>query len=271
LCFDPRGTCVWAPGQERIPSRANLTTRPLVEDGAWIWVWMGDPAAPDASLRPSTPWFTGEGWSEVHGLEPVAANYVLLLDNLLDLSHETFLHAGFIGTPEVALTPTETAVDESLGVVYVSRHMSSVECPPFYSKSTGLSSPIDRWQDVEYHAPGFWLLHSRIAPAGLAPGPDGEDAGACHVKVLYAITPVDETHTLDFWAVCRDFGPDDAGIDQFLADMNRTVVLQDVEALNLIQARRATDPDDSEVSLKIDTGALAGRRLLVGLGADPVA
>jgi vanillate O-demethylase monooxygenase subunit len=226
---------------------------------------MGDPGAPDDALRPRAPWFTLHGWSEVHGLERLEANYVLLLDNLLDLSHETFLHAGFIGTPEVAQTPIVTNVDESGAIVHVSRRMSSVECPPFYAKSTGLASPIDRWQDIEFHAPGYYLLHSRIAPAGLAPGPTGGDEGACHVKVLYAITPIDEAHTLDFWAVCRDFAPEDAGVDAFLAEMNRTVVLQDVEALNAMQARSMIDLDDSEVSFKIDTGGLAARRMLARL------
>src|SRR3954452_4390309 len=112
LRFDSCGTCVWVPGQERIPSKANLTPRPLVEDGAWIWAWMGDPAAPDHSRRPHTPWFSLDGWTEVHGMEPLDASYGLLVDNLLDLSHETFLHAGFIGTPEVAATPTTTTIDE---------------------------------------------------------------------------------------------------------------------------------------------------------------
>jgi vanillate O-demethylase monooxygenase subunit len=141
--------------------------------------------------------------------------------------------------------------------------MASVECPPFYAKSTGLRSPIDRWQDIEFHAPGYYLLHSRIAPAGLEPS--GDDRGACHVKVLYAITPVDETHTLDFWAVCRDFATDDAGVDQLLADMNRTVVRQDVEALDAMQQRFASDPDDREVGFRFDAGGLAARRMLRGL------
>ena len=71
--------------------------------------------------------------------------------------------------------------------------MSTVECPPFYENSTGLTTPIDRWQDIEYHAPGCYLLHVRVAPAGSRPGADGADVGAAHVEVMYAITPVDGT------------------------------------------------------------------------------
>ncbi len=124
------------------------------------------PTIPIAATLPSVPWFTDPDWATVDGMEPLAARYGLLIDNLLDLSHETFLHEGFIGTPEVAETPITTAVDEAASVVHVSRRMEAVECPPFYTNSTGFSTPIDRWQDIEYHPPGFYLLHVRVAPSG---------------------------------------------------------------------------------------------------------
>lgn len=261
--FDPCGTCTWVPGQDRVPSRANVRTWPLMQRGPWLWVWMGDPETPDESLLPQMPWCEDEGWATVHGMEPLAARYGLLIDNLLDLSHETFLHAGYIGTPEVAETPIATEIDEELGIVWVSRRMERVECPPFYSESTGLESPIDRWQDVEYHAPGCYLLHVRVAPAGSKPGADGSDPEAAHVEVMYAITPVDDHNTMDFWAVSRNFRPDDADTNEYIAKMNRDVVLQDVEALELIERRLGDEWQPVEVSFKIDTGGLAGRRILV--------
>lgn len=267
LRFDGCGTCTWAPGQERIPSRANLTPVPIVEQGTWIWGWMGDPNAPDHGALPDTPWFTAAEWACVDGMEALPARYGLLIDNLLDLSHETFLHAGFIGTPEVAETPTTTTVDQDTGVVSVSRHMASVECPPFYEHSTGLSTPIDRWQDIEYHPPGYYLLHVRVAPAGTQPNADGSDPDAAHVKVLYAITPADDHNTHDFWAVGRDFALDDAEVDRFIGEMNRNVVLQDVEALSMIEQRLGDDWNPDEISFKIDTGGLAARRML----ADQIA
>ncbi len=265
LRFDQCGKCVRVPGQDRIPSRANVPTRPVVEQGAWIWMWTGVREQADASRVPSTPWFDDDRWASVDGMEPLAARYGLLIDNLLDLSHETFLHGGYIGTPEVAETPIDTTVDND-GVVHVSRHMERVECPPFYENTTGFSTPIDRSQEIEYHAPGFYLLHVRVAPAGTEPHPDGTDDGA-HVKVLYAITPVDDRHTLDFWAVARDFAIDDEAIDACVAEMNRDVVLQDVDALSLIEVRLGDDWSPPEVSFKIDTGGLAARRVLADLVA----
>lgn len=264
--FDCTGRCVAVPGQDSIPSRADVRAYPLVERGPWIFVWMGDPEAPDHQRLPDTPWIADPDWKVLAGMQPLGARYELLVDNLLDLSHETYLHAGFIGTPEVAATPIESELDEEAGVVRVSRHMDGAECPPFYSRSTGLESPIDRWQDIEYHPPGIYILHSRIAPAGVAPGSDGtDDPRACHAKILYGITPSTATSTYDFWLVARDFATGDDEVDEFMWKMNDEVVRQDVDALGVLEQRIAPDPDGAEVSVKIDRGALAARRMVRNL------
>ena len=65
----------------------------------------------------------------------------------------------------------------------------------------------------------------------------------------------------------RDFAIGDAEVDAYLARMNREVVLQDVEALSLIEERLGDDWTPPEVSLKIDIGGLAARRVLADLVA----
>jgi vanillate O-demethylase monooxygenase subunit len=259
--YDTTGACVYVPGQARIPRTARVPAYPVVERDTLVWVWIGEPAKADPTTIPRAPWLGTGGWTTVRGLEPLAARYGLLVDNLLDLSHETYLHGGYIGTPEVAQITTE--VDEHAGIVYVSRRMKDVACPPFYARSTGIAGHIDRWQDIEYHPPCLYLLHSRIAPTGVEPGPDGSDEAAFHVEVGYAITPETETTTHDFWWVARDFAVDDEGVSAFLAENNRIVVLQDVVALNALERVIASESAGyQELSINIDTGGLAARRLL---------
>jgi len=65
-------------------------------------------------------------WSAVSGVAKINASFELLVHNLLDLSHETFLHRGSIGTTEVATTPIEIEVDDEVHVVRVYRHMNAV-------------------------------------------------------------------------------------------------------------------------------------------------
>jgi vanillate O-demethylase monooxygenase subunit len=273
--YEPGGACVYVPGQQRIPRTAKVRPYAVAERDSFVWVWIGDLERADPATVPRAPWLADPGWTAVSGMETVPARYALLVDNLLDLSHETYLHAGHIGTPEVAATPITTEVDDVDGIVYVSRRMKDVECPPFYARSTGIDGHIDRWQDIEYHPPCLYLLHSRIAPTGVEPGPDGDDSGAYHVKVVYAITPETERSTHLMWAVARDFARRDEEVSAFLRQSNHTVVLQDVAALTELE--RVVDADGAgyrEVSINIDTGGLGARRLLkrmVNAQAEPAA
>ncbi|MDT7788099.1 MAG: hypothetical protein QOF58_6518 [Pseudonocardiales bacterium] len=261
--YDAGGQCVAVPGQTRIPRTARLTPYPVVEQDSFVWVFIGDRENADASQIPRAPWLVSPDYTTLAGMEPLRARYELLVDNLLDLSHETYLHSGYIGTPEVAATPITTEVDEDAGIVYVSRHMDDAECPPFYAKSTGLQGRIARWQDIEYTPPCLYKLHARIAPVGSVPDPDGTDPDAFHVEVVYAIVPETEHSTHNFWCVARDFALGDEEVSAFLAESNRTVVLQDVAALNVLEQVIAAEPEGyQELSVNIDTGGLAARRML---------
>ncbi|MET1075479.1 MAG: aromatic ring-hydroxylating dioxygenase subunit alpha [Umezawaea sp.] len=205
------GRCVAVPGQTRVPRTARLSTYPVVEQDSFVWVWIGDPLLADDTAIPRAPWLTAPDYTTVSGMEPLAARFELLVDNLLDLSHETYLHGGYIGTPEVASTPITTEVDEAAGVVCVSRRMADAD------------------------------------------------------------TPETEHTTHDFWAVARDFALDDEEVSTFLAESNRTVVLQDVAALDVLERVIASEPDGyQELSINIDTGGLAARRILARLAGGRV-
>jgi phenylpropionate dioxygenase-like ring-hydroxylating dioxygenase large terminal subunit len=268
------GVCVKVPGQARVPRTARLAAYPVVEQDSFVWVWIGEKELADPSRIPRAPWLDAPGYTTVCGMEALAARYLLLVDNLLDLSHETYLHGGYIGTPEVAETPITTEVDEDAEIVYVSRRMADAECPMFYTQATGMTGRIVRWQDIEYHPPCLYLLHSRVAPVGVLAREDGTDPDGFHVEVVYAITPETESTTHDFWAVARDFALDDEDVSRGLAENNRTVVLQDVVALDVLeQALRVEKEGYQELSINIDTGGLAARRMIAkqvaaGAGAD---
>jgi len=246
--FDAAGTCLSVPGQSKVPLSANVRAYPCVEQFGQVWVFPGDAALADAAKIPHVPWTT-EWWSAV-GVEPLNARSSILIDNLLDLSHETYLHAG-IGTPEVAETPID--VQREGDVLWVKRTMNNVECPPNYAKSTGLSSPIDRTQDIQFFAPGFYVLHVRIAQAG--------DTGKGFLsKVVYGITPETARTTHNFYGICRDIERK-TGEKPFSGQKN--TVREDTDALELLERWLIADPDNvPEVSIGIDRGGLVGRRMI---------
>lgn len=260
--YDTAGACVFVPGQKRIPRTARVASYPVVEQDSLVWVWIGEPSLADAAAVPRARHLDSPGMVTVSGMEPIDCDYGLLVDNLLDLSHETYLHGGYIGTPEVAETPIATETDEGAGIVRVRRHMADAACPPFYARSTGIEGRISRTQEIEYFAPCLYLLHSRIAPVE-------DDSRAFHTEITYAITPSTEGKVYDFWAVSRDFATEDEEVTTFLRDFNHTVVMQDVDALNLLQQTLETEPPGyQELSINIDAGGLAARRILARLAEE---
>ncbi len=264
--YDCSGLCVGVPGQDRIPTKLAVRSYPLVEQGCWVWIWMGHGEA-ELDKLPRTPWLDGSlPWSVVAGVAKIDAAFGLLVDNLMDLSHESFLHSDSIGSPEVAMTPIEVEIDDETNIVNVYRHMTNVECPPFYASTTGLAGAIDRWQDIEYFPPGFYKLNSRIASVAQPPLPDGTDDHAFHMKIFYGLTPSSETSVYDFWALSRDFCVGDSAIDTALEKMQTTVVQEDVDALNIIQERVNSGREMTEVSVKIDRGGIAARHKLMEMG-----
>ncbi len=101
LQYDRDGTCVLNPhGRQIIPPRARLSAYPLVEQDGVLWVWMGDPSKADPKAIPSFDFLDSAHWTGITGHFRVNANYQLVTDNLLDLTHALYLHEQTVGPPD---------------------------------------------------------------------------------------------------------------------------------------------------------------------------
>ena len=97
LRFDGSGKCVRVPGQDHIPQNARVRTYPVVERYRWIWIWMGDPALADPAQICDFHWLQDPDWGAKPSYLHVEANWQLVVDNLLDLTHLAFVHETTIG------------------------------------------------------------------------------------------------------------------------------------------------------------------------------
>jgi phenylpropionate dioxygenase-like ring-hydroxylating dioxygenase large terminal subunit len=102
LRFAPDGRCVRIPGQDHISAGAKAKTYPLVERYHWIWIWMGDPARADPAAIPDFHWLDDANWGAKSSYLHVDANWQLIVDNLLDLTHLAFVHETTIGNAAIA-------------------------------------------------------------------------------------------------------------------------------------------------------------------------
>src|SRR5215469_10647791 len=92
LKFAPDGRCIEIPGQKLIPQSAQVRRYPAEVRGSWIWVWMGEAALADPAQIPAIVALDEPGWRLRSGQLDYTAHYLLIDDNLLDLSHLSFAH-----------------------------------------------------------------------------------------------------------------------------------------------------------------------------------
>lgn len=262
ITFDCTGACVHVPGQEKIPSSMAARHFPVVERWQWVWIWMGDPAAADESLLPDFHYNEAPGWVATGGCIPVEANYQLLTDNLLDLTHETYVHGKTIGNSAIVDVPIEHHVEGN--EVHVQRVMRNTPPPPLFKRVRGFEGNIDRWQIIRFNMPA----HISIDARGLPAGTDDISRGLRWFSIN-SITPIDERSSLYFWTITRCFDLEDEALTKLIGDQIYKTFMEDVEVLEAQQIMRETDPrQDPDVSIRADSGTIAARRVVQRLVAE---
>lgn len=255
LTFAPDGRCVHIPGQAAIAEGVSLPTYPAVEKWRLIWLWMGDPALADETTIPDFHWNDDPEWHYVGDHLEIGCNYLLLTDNLLDLSHETFVHASTIGNLAVAETPA-SASTEGEGVI-VERRMEGCPAPPFYVKLKGYTGEIDRMQKIRFDPPANIVIESRSMPMGANDSSEGLE-----YRVLNAITPGTEAVTHHFWSVPRNFAPEDE-VTKVMYDGSVKAFSEDVVVLEAQQEMLEKAADRIVwTNVDVDNGGLFARRIV---------
>jgi vanillate O-demethylase monooxygenase subunit len=253
LAFGTDGRCVRTPGGEPVQPAMRVRSYPLVERGGLIWIWPGDPDRADPNAIVDW-WLTDPAWTAVHDTKIVNARQSLLIDNLMDLTHEASLHSGTLGNNAVIETPliTEARPDH----VRATRMMLDIPPPGLFAQM-GLSGTIDRGQVAEFHPPGLCLTVVTATPRT-------ENAPTLRWTVLHALTPETEGRTRYLWATARDYALDDARMDDIWLTQTNSIFDQDVAALEAQEQRLRATAKPIELSVAADAGALAARKLLRG-------
>ena len=98
LIFDRSGACVRVPGQDHILERSRVRSFPGGRAGRLLWIWMGDPAQADPEQIVRWPYHSDAvNWPHKHTMYPIKAAAMLMVDNLMDLTHLGYIHVSTIG------------------------------------------------------------------------------------------------------------------------------------------------------------------------------
>ena len=244
---------------ERVNKSVCATLYPVVERHRYIWIWIGEAARADPALIPDYWPCSAPGWTFDGGYYPIACDYRLVIDNLMDLSHETYVHSGSIGQLEINETPieTETRGDE----VIVQRWMPGIEPPPFWRDALKQDGLVDRWQICHFLPPSSVLIDVGVAPVEAGATPEHHDQGV-RGMVVDAITPETETSCHYFWGMARNFDIADTGFTARFKAQQGAVFLEDVEILEAQQRSIEANPDMKLRAYAIDQGGVRARRII---------
>ena len=257
------GKTVSMPGQ-RVRGFPAIRTFPVEERSGVVWVWPGDAALADKALIPHQEWFDNDAWAFGGGLFHIACDYRLMIDNLMDLTHETYVHSNSIGQKEIDEVPCKTQVDGNQ--VVTSRFMENIEAPPFWKmalRGNGLADDVavDRWQICRFTPPASVMIEVGVAHAGHG----GYNASAEHKVysvVVDFMTPETDTSIHYFWGMARKFKPEDQALTDSIREGQGKIFSEDLQMLELQQRNLLDHPERALLMLNIDAGGVQSRKIL---------
>jgi phenylpropionate dioxygenase-like ring-hydroxylating dioxygenase large terminal subunit len=256
LSFDASGRCVHNPHGVVIGAM-RVASFPLVERHAALWVWLGAPDLADAARIPDLSYIdTTPPGARIFGYLPTKANYELLADNILDLSHADYLHPTSLGGMMTAAKTTNHVEGDQVVVEW-----DAVGCTP-PGAFQGLIPPPqkgDIWIQVRWSAPAVMSLATFAAPVGTPRTPQ-ETA-----VTLHNMTPESSATTHYFYCSTRPYRTEDAGFTEYLRGALEQAFSKEDKPMLEKQQARIGDRDFwslSPVLLPVDAAAVRARRKL---------
>lgn len=224
--FDGTGRCTHIPHQPVVPPAARIGAYPVVERWGLVWLWIGRPEAADPARIPRMPWTADPGQRAVFFNFPVKANFQLMADNLMDVSHTDFLHRASIGSQTGrAGADDETRVELECAVegdtVRFVRRVHNTLLGPVATKWAGSTKQVRRTNYLLWEPPN--TIHSVLEFV------NDETHHTIHLD--HIMTPETRSTTHYFMPWVRDFGLDNVAYptdDDVRNEQNMVVLGDDV-------------------------------------------
>lgn len=257
------GKTVSMPSQ-RVRGFPAIRSFPVQEVHGFVWVWPGDAALADTTPVPQFAWLGNPAFGYGGGSYHIACDYRLMIDNLMDLTHETYVHSNSIGQKEIDEVLCQTRVDGDH--VITERHLYGIEAPPFWKLALRLNDlpedqPVDRWQICHFTPPSHVMIEVGVALAGRG-GHGAPDEVKASSWVVDFITPETATSMHYFWGMARKFKPQNQSLTEQIREGQSKIFSEDLEMLERQQQNLSAFPDRKLLMLNIDAGGVQSRRVI---------
>ncbi len=255
--FAADGTCIDVPSMKKPPTSASVRSFPVIEQKPFVWIYLGDPAVlNNVPPPPVLDWSQDDDFALVHGRMDIAANYMLLKENVLDLTHFGYVHAKTFKITDWVDPPSFSTDGDTTTFHQSFRHSP---LPPLFADALGL--PLG----MPYNRENYGSFLSPALQEGAVDFCDpatGDITG--RFRVSHATTPIDPVSMHYFWLLGRDHGNSPEQMAE-LEKMTEIGFAEDEEMIEAIQAVTSRDPRGSnapEISVKTDTAGVQARRIV---------
>lgn len=233
--YNTVGEIIEVPCQSMCP-RVKIKHYVLREIGPFVWIWMGDPEAADEDLLPETRIHDKPNWTVIVGdYNHVEGNYLLMQENLCDLSHLPYLHEKSFGAGK-AYAEVLLHVDSQGDTVDYHRYTENQwDLIKFiYPPSIDFSKT-----DYEHRSGGTFLSPGMLNGYGKLT-PRNDDASLTHY-VNHYLTPERQNSCHYYWYVARDYALNDMDFNRRFRQFIAKGFEEDKTATRLIQKMLTTD------------------------------
>jgi vanillate O-demethylase monooxygenase subunit len=257
LQFGPDGRCTHNPHGPLIGA-ARIDSYHLTERYGVYWIWMG-PAEPDPTALPDVPELEDQSLTWVHGTIDVAADYRLVVDNLMDLSHVEFMHP-MLGAPGSSERVKYEAREDG-NLVHSTNRLDR-------EPTSGIMRMM--WPDAPDHtrfiADMRWSAPSNLVLGTDVTTVDGDIANpVLRIPTVHFLTPETQTTTHYLWAAARNVALDNQAMSEGMkAGVVAAFKYEDEPMIAAVQQRMALlgNQQARPLLFKTDKGAVLARRVL---------
>lgn len=267
--YSPMGEINSVPCQTQCP-KGKLRKYPVKELGPFVFIWMGDPekldnGKADESKLPEMPYLENPNFLSVYEAKHIEGNYLLMQDNLNDLTHFLFIHANTIAAAENSIDHTyldrPVEFEERNGITGCYRVIEDTELvqsdlSPEQRLEVG-ERKLKNWNGGVSQAPGVWLGENFVHVEDSAP----EYADCYKTYINHFVTP--EKHdTCHYWySVTNEYLGPNPELSEFLKAGLGVAFGEDVTAVQHMQ--RVLEDDNTqydEININGDKSAILFRR-----------
>jgi phenylpropionate dioxygenase-like ring-hydroxylating dioxygenase large terminal subunit len=258
--FNAQGDCVKIPSQSQIPSRCRVKSYPVEERAPVIWIWMGDPERIESGPPEQASWPADPAYSSWSGETVADGNYMLLKENVLDLTHFGYVHATSFKILDWVNPPTVSTTEDT-----VTYRQEFIDCtlPPMFSEATGISmtKQVNRYNYGTFVSPALNVAALDIEDLTAEEG----KRSTFQFRVIHVTTPESPTRFRYLWFVGFDIPSMDPQMLLKFKNITDVGFAEDKSIIEAVHRRMTLDPrhlNYPEIIVSTDQAAIQARRKL---------